>query len=176
MKVITKSQDYHACQTSLPFSSWPHTMGTGVRDRTECKIVFHPSINWATRGSLPTQVQIRLRSAVSRNRSEQALHHSFSSLVLRGHLGHTWRVEGEVGPCLKLQCLVRHYTDAKDLRAHRAAGGEYTRGPHEPFGSLGFHRIRFCVSLVTGPRRLYRFAARDGLLGRALRHRPCRAA
>ena len=27
----------------------------------------------------------------------------------------------EVGACLKLQCLVRHYADTKDLRAHRAA-------------------------------------------------------
>ena len=27
----------------------------------------------------------------------------------------------EVGPCLKLQCLVRHYANAKDLRAHRAS-------------------------------------------------------
>ena len=27
----------------------------------------------------------------------------------------------EVGACLKLQCLVRHYADSKDLRAHRAA-------------------------------------------------------
>ena len=35
----------------------------------------------------------------------------------------------EVGPCLKLQCLVRHYTDAKDLRAHRAAGGTHKHGP-----------------------------------------------
>ena len=27
----------------------------------------------------------------------------------------------EVGPCLRLQCLVRHYAAPKDLRAHRAA-------------------------------------------------------
>jgi hypothetical protein len=27
----------------------------------------------------------------------------------------------EVGSCLELQCLVRHYGNAKDLRAHRAA-------------------------------------------------------
>ena len=27
----------------------------------------------------------------------------------------------EVGQCLKLQCLVRHYANAKDLRAHRAS-------------------------------------------------------
>ena len=26
----------------------------------------------------------------------------------------------EVGPCRKLQCLVRHYADPTDLRAHRA--------------------------------------------------------
>ena len=26
----------------------------------------------------------------------------------------------EVGPCKKLQCLVRHYADPTDLRAHRA--------------------------------------------------------
>ena len=36
----------------------------------------------------------------------------------------------EVGPCLKLQCLVRHCTNSKDLRAHRAAGGNtHTHGP-----------------------------------------------
>ncbi len=28
--------------------------------------------------------------------------------------------KGEIGPCLKLQCLVRHYASPKDLRAHRA--------------------------------------------------------
>ena len=38
----------------------------------------------------------------------------------------------EVGPCLKLQCLVRHYTDSRDLRAPWAAGGEYTRAHMEP--------------------------------------------
>ena len=27
----------------------------------------------------------------------------------------------EIGPCRKLQCLVRHYADPTDLRAHRAA-------------------------------------------------------
>ncbi len=29
-------------------------------------------------------------------------------------------VKDEVGPCKKLQCLVRHYGDPQDLRAHRA--------------------------------------------------------
>ena len=42
----------------------------------------------------------------------------------------------EVGPCRKLQCLVRHYADPTDLRAHRAAlfaANAFLVGPFGPF-------------------------------------------
>ena len=48
----------------------------------------------------------------------------------------------EVGPCLKLLCLVRNYASPQDLRAHRAAL-QYLRSIHpavlcNPMGPLAF--------------------------------------
>ena len=54
----------------------------------------------------------------------------------------------EVGPCRKLQCLVRHYADPTDLRAHRAAllaANAFIAGPFGPFINLTIYFFRPAV-------------------------------
>ena len=150
--MITKSQDTRACQTSLLLFFLPRTMGTSVG----------PTGFWHCLASLgpiadlfPRRYKFDfavLLAEIVRNKLPIA---PFRRWFFVDTLIVVEAAKEEVGPCLKLQCLVRHYTDAKDLRAHRAASGTHTHthmGPHEPFGSLGFHRIRFCFSLFIGPR------------------------
>ena len=78
-------------------------------------------------------------------------------------------VRDGVGPCRKLQCLVRTYCNPEDLRAHRD-WGRTVRGNMNLWTleeQLVWPNIR--VSPSIGPRRLHRLAARHELRGYSVR-------
>ena len=73
----------------------------------------------------------------------------------------------EVGPCRKLQCLVRHYAYPTDLRAHRAAClalNAFIDGPFGPFTHLTIFDLLSALDDCIALRHVMEFlAARLGI-------------
>ena len=116
-----KSQDHLACQTILLLFSWRRTMGTWywtcVGTCMYCRVIGHPicTIFFPRRYRFDFAVLLA-----------EIVRHELALTPLRrwlfvDTLAILNATKDEVGPCLKLQCLVRHYANAKDLRAHRVA-------------------------------------------------------